>query len=209
MSVESDDRVGEFGNRPVIGNHDVGSCESIGTAHLVVDPCPGIVFGEASVSNQSTNGGFWVGVDDDQEFEIVSSGLDEQRNIQNDYSTGVALDLDAAIDLVADHRVHDGVQQGELCGIGEHTGGESRTVEGAIRSQNLLAKGRNDRCERRLTGGLHLSRDHVGVDDLVPVATKQFRDGALPTADSTGEPNQMHGAPRYRSERRRPDEDHR
>lgn len=187
----------QFGEGPVVVDHDIRTCESRTTVDLSRDPRTGIVLGEASLFDKSSHGSIRVEVDDDEQVEVVSSGLDQERNVQDDGLIGRCQLGQPSVHLGSHCGMDDLVEARQLNRIREDAIGKGLSIQLTAGQQNLSAELVDDRPQNRLAGALQLSGDRVGVHDHEARIDQQPRYGRLTAADTPGEPDQIHGGQRY------------
>ncbi len=135
---------------------------------------------------------FRVEVDDDDEVEIVATGFHEQGNVE-DHERGLpGENPDPTVDLDADGRVDDRVEFCQLSGIGEDDLRKGGAVEFSAFVEDAGPESIDDLVVDRLSSGLQLAGDRVGVDHRAGTRGQHRRNRGFPTADSSRESNQTH-----------------
>ena len=182
---------------PVVVDDDVGLRQAGRPVGLTGEARPGVGFGEPSLVHQSFHGKIWIDVDHHQQFEVVTTGFDEEGDVQDHRDVGGFQRGQSAVDLGTDSRMDDGVQARQLVDIGEHPCGEPRSVQLARCQQDVVAEFGDDRREDGLAGSLQFMGDGVGVDDFEAACGEHRGHRGLATADSAGQSDETHGRPGY------------
>ena len=106
---------------------------------------------------------------------------------------GVALGLDAGVDLRPHRRMHDGIEGLELLVVAEDPIGDLLAVEGAVGLEDLRAEVLDHGGEHRTARRLELADHGVGVDHHRPTTGERRRHGGFPGADTAREADEEHG----------------
>lgn len=187
----------QFGEGPVIVDHDIRPCDSGMAVDLSRDSCSRVVLVETTLFDQSPHRSVRIEVDDDKQVEIISPGLDEERDVQDDRLIGVGQLGEPSIHLGSHGGMDDLVQACELNRIRKDTIGKGLSIQLTAGQQNVAAERVDDRAQDRLAGPLQLPGDRIGVDDHEACVDQHPRHGRLAAADAAGQADEIHDGQRY------------
>lgn len=173
-------------------DHEICSGKPLGAIGLSGNPCSGVRLVEPPVTHQPLHREIGFDIDHHESMEISSTRLDQQGNVEYHRVVGVAMLVQTLCDPSGNCRVHNGIQSGELVGLGKDPAREAGTVETAVCEKDLASECVHDARQGRLAGHLQLSGNRVGVYDGVTQAGEAGTDARFAAPDSAREADDSH-----------------